>query len=280
MVGKELYDHVSIQCSKLTTKSYSTSFSLGIFCLEKELRDPIYSIYGFVRFADEIVDTFHDYDKKMLLERFRKDTDLAIEEKISLNPILNSFQTTVNKYAIDHELIQQFLHSMEMDLDTKKHSKNSFEEYILGSAEVVGLMCLKVFCKGDQTMYEKLKPMAMKLGAAFQKINFLRDLNADYISMGRSYFPGIDLNTFDDKCKREIESQIAADFREGYLGIKQLPKGAKFGVYIAYLYYQALFKKIKNIPSEFVMKERIRVRNRQKFSILFFSYVKYQLNLI
>jgi 15-cis-phytoene synthase len=280
MVGKELYDDVSIQCSRLTTKSYSTSFSLGIFCLEKELRDPIYSIYGFVRFADEIVDTFHTFDKKALLDRFRLDTYQAISEKISLNPILNSFQTTVNKYSIDHDLIHQFLHSMEMDLDTKRHNQSSFEEYILGSAEVVGLMCLKVFCKGEQTMYDKLKPMAMKLGAAFQKINFLRDLNADYISMGRSYFPGIDLNTFDDSCKREIENQIAADFHEGYLGIKQLPKGAKFGVYIAYLYYQALFKKIKNIPSEYVMKERIRIRNRQKFSILFFSYVKYQLNLI
>lgn len=280
MVGKELYDNVSIQCSRLTTKSYSTSFSLGIFCLEKELRDPIYSIYGFVRFADEIVDTFHTFDKKVLLDRFRFDTYQAISEKISLNPILNSFQATVNKYSIDHDLIDQFLHSMEMDLDTKRHNQSTFEEYILGSAEVVGLMCLKVFCKGDQTMYAKLKPMAMKLGSAFQKINFLRDLNADYISMGRSYFPGIDLNTFDDNCKREIENQIAADFHEGYLGIKQLPKGAKFGVYIAYLYYQALFKKIKNIPSEYVMKERIRIRNRQKFSILFFSYVKYQLNLI
>jgi phytoene/squalene synthetase len=280
MIGKELYDQVSVECSKLTTKSYSTSFSLGILCLGKELRDPIYSIYGFVRFADEIVDTFHNFDKKKLLEKFRADTYEAIEQKISLNPILNSLQHTVNKYRIDHALIHQFLHSMEMDLDTKTHNQNSFEEYVLGSAEVVGLMCLKVFCKGDQAMYEKLKPMAMKLGAAFQKINFLRDLNEDYLRMGRTYFPQIDMNTFDDTCKKKIEDEIAADFHEGYLGIKQLPKGAKFGVYIAYLYYQALFKKIKNIPSEYVMKERIRIRNRQKFSILAVSYVKYQLNLI
>lgn len=269
-----------MQCSELITKNYSTSFSLGIRVFDKEFRNPIYGIYGFVRFADEIVDTFHDFDKKLLLDRFRSETYQAIDEKISLNPILNSFQSTVNKYSVDRSLIDQFLHSMEMDLNKKKHDQHSFEEYVLGSAEVVGLMCLKVFCKGDKGMYEKLKPMAMKLGAAFQKINFLRDLNADYISMGRSYFPGIDLKAFDDACKREIESQIEADFHQGYLGIKQLPKGAKFGVYIAYLYYQALFKKIKNIPSEFVMKERIRIRNRQKFSILFFSYVKYQLNLI
>lgn len=280
MKEKELFDRISSRCSKLTTKSYSTSFSLGILCLEKELRDPIYAIYGFVRFADEIVDTFHDFDKKVLLERFKKDTYLAIHEKISLNPILQSFQMTVNKYAIDHQLIDQFLHSMEMDLEKKNYSQETFEEYILGSAEVVGLMCLKVFSKGDQAKYEKLKPNAMRLGSAFQKINFLRDLNADYVGMGRAYFPGIVIESFDHVSKKEIEKSIASDFNDGYLGIKQLPKGAKFGVYVAYLYYLSLLRKIQNTPPEYVLKERIRIRNRQKFSILFFSYLKYQFNLI
>ena len=199
MQQQELFDKVSIKCSRLTTKSYSTSFSLGILCLGKELRDPIYSIYGFVRFADEIVDTFHQYDKKTLLERFKKDTYTAIEEKISFNPILHSFQKTVNHFEIDHQLIEQFLHSMEMDIENTTHNQATFEEYILGSAEVVGLMCLKVFCKGDAAYYERLKPMAMSLGSAFQKINFLRDLNADYIGMGRTYFPGVNIAAFDDQ---------------------------------------------------------------------------------
>ncbi len=280
MQQQELFDKVSIKCSRLTTKSYSTSFSLGILCLGKELRDPIYSIYGFVRFADEIVDTFHQYDKKTLLERFKKDTYTAIEEKISFNPILHSFQKTVNHFEIDHQLIEQFLHSMEMDIENTTHNQATFEEYILGSAEVVGLMCLKVFCKGDAAYYERLKPMAMSLGSAFQKINFLRDLNADYIGMGRTYFPGVNIAAFDDQSKKQIEESIAHDFHQGYLGIKQLPKSAKFGVYVAYLYYLALFKKIRNTPSEYVLKKRIRIRNRHKFSILFFSYLKYQLNLI
>lgn len=275
-----LYDKVSIRCSRLTTKAYSTSFSLGILCLEKELRDPIYSIYGFVRFADEIVDTFHQHNKKSLLSEFTADTYKAIEEGISLNPILHSFQKTVNRYSIDLQLIQQFLHSMEMDLEKREYTQDKFEEYILGSAEVVGLMCLKVFCNGDQANYEKLKPMAMKLGAAFQKINFLRDLNADYLGMGRSYFPGIDLNSFDEASKKEIEKNIAEDFHNGYLGIKQLPKNAKLGVYVAYLYYLALFKKIKNTPPHSVLTNRIRIRNRHKFRILCYSYLKHQLNLL
>ncbi|MEQ8303581.1 MAG: phytoene/squalene synthase family protein [Cyclobacteriaceae bacterium] len=275
-----LYNQVAIRCSRLTTKSYSTSFSLGILCLGKELRDPIYSIYGFVRFADEIVDTFHNHDKSALLDRFKKDTYNAINEKISLNPILHSFQQTVNHYQIDHELIDQFLHSMEMDLEDKKYDQATFEEYILGSAEVVGLMCLTVFCKGDKSFYEHLKPMAMSLGAAFQKVNFLRDLNADFVGMGRTYFPGIDVAAFDESSKKEIEKSIAADFHSGFEGIKKLPKGAKFGVYVAYLYYMALFKKIQNTPSDAVLKERIRIRNRQKFSILCYSYIKYQLNRI
>lgn len=280
MNHESLYEKVAVRCSKLTTHAYSTSFSLGIFCLEKKLRNPIYSIYGFVRFADEIVDTFHGHNKEELLRKFKEDTHEAIKKGISLNPILHSFQHTVNSSKIDRELIDQFIHSMEMDLRYQHYDQSSFEEYILGSAEVVGLMCLKVFCHGDAGLYETLKPMAMKLGSAFQKINFLRDLNADYNGMGRSYFPGIDLEKFDDKDKEKIEFDIAQDFHQGYLGIKQLPRGARFGVYVAYLYYLALFKKIKNTPSEHVMKKRIRIRNRHKFRILFYSFLKHQLNLI
>lgn len=277
---KELYDNVSIRCSRLTTKAYSTSFSLGILCLEKELRDPIYSIYGFVRFADEIVDTFHDFDKKVLLDRFKEDTYRSVEEGISLNPILNSFQYTVNKFSIERELIDQFLKSMEMDLLQTEYNEDSFKEYILGSAEVVGLMCLRVFAKGDNEMYQKLKPYAMSLGSAFQKINFLRDLNADFIGMGRSYFPEIDLKNFDEENKRKVEQSILVDFSDAFKGIKQLPKASRFGVYVAYVYYYALFKKIRNTPSEMVLNRRIRIRNRHKARLLAYSYVKHQLNLI
>jgi phytoene/squalene synthetase len=279
-MSKELFDKVSIRCSRLTTRSYSTSFSLGIRCLEKEMRDPIYSIYGFVRFADEIVDTFHAYDKATLLKRFKEDTYLAIQEKISLNPILNSFQKTVNQFGIEKELYDQFLKSMEMDLDKRQYDSAAIKEYILGSAEVVGLMTLRVFCKGDSEMYERLKPSAMSLGAAFQKINFLRDLNADFNQMGRTYFPNVDLSNFDDTTKQRIEDDIAKDFHDGYQGIKRLPRSARFGVYVAYLYYIALFEKIKNTPSSTVLTQRIRVRNRRKLSILAYSYVKHQLNLI
>jgi len=277
---KALFDKVSIRCSRITTNLYSTSFSLGIRCLEKDLRDPIYSIYGFVRFADEIVDTFHDYDKSALLDRFKKETYLAINEKISLNPILNSFQYTVHKYQIDVVVVEQFLKSMEMDLTCKSHDQHSFEDYILGSAEVVGLMCLKVFCKGNQAMYDNLTPHAMSLGAAFQKINFLRDMNADYVLMGRTYFPGVNLDHFSEESKRQIEEQIAADFRDGYIGIKQLPRSARFGVYVAYMYYKELFRKIRSTPSELVLRRRIRIRNRHKATLLAYSFVKHQLNLI
>ncbi len=277
---KHLFDSVSIRCSRLTTKAYSTSFSLGISCLEKELRDPIYSIYGFVRFADEIVDTFHEYDKESLLQRFKDDTYLSIKEKISLNPILNSFQCTVHKFKIEKELIEQFLRSMQMDLNEKSYDSQGLQEYILGSAEVVGLMCLRVFTKGDGEMYEHLKPYAMSLGAAFQKINFLRDLKADYIGMGRTYFPNLEIKHFDDNSKREIEASIEEDFNEGYKGITKLPRGARFGVYVAYVYYLALFKKIRNTPSEHVLNQRIRIRNRHKATLLAYSFVKHQLNLI
>lgn len=279
-MSKDLFDKVSLKCSKVTTRAYSTSFSLGIRCLNKEIRGPIYSIYGFVRFADEIVDTLHDYDKNILLKRFTEATHQAIDEKISLNPILNSFQKTVNEFKFERELTDQFLKSMEMDLALTSYDQKGIEEYILGSAEVVGLMCLRVFCKGDETMYQQLKPSAMKLGSAFQKINFLRDLNADFNGMGRSYFPGVDLTHFNEATKREIEEDIAKDFHDGYEGIKQLPRSARFGVYVAYLYYIALFEKIRNTSSDVILTNRVRVRNRRKLTILAYSYVKHQLNLL
>lgn len=277
---KELYDKVSIKCSRITTQSYSTSFSLGIYCLNKELRDPIYSIYGFVRFADEIVDTFHEYNKQELFDRFKEDTYRAIEEKISLNPILNSFQATVNHFSIEKELIDLFLRSMEMDLTEKNHDPDSFKEYILGSAEVVGLMCLRVFCNGNQKQYQKLKPHAMSLGSAFQKINFLRDLNADFVGMGRTYFPGLELDRFDDYNKKLIEANIEKDFHDAFAGIRQLPRTSRFGVYVAYVYYLALFKKIKNTPSEKVLQSRIRIHNRQKAGLLAYSFLKHQFNML
>ena len=277
---KDLFDKVSLRCSRLTTLAYSTSFSVGIRCLEKDIQNPIYSIYGFVRFADEIVDTFHDYDKARLLEKFSRDTYEAITDGISLNPILNSFQATVNRFNIDHELIRLFLRSMEMDLSKTQYDEKSFKEYILGSAEVVGLMCLKVFCNGDKEMYEHLKPYAMSLGSAFQKINFLRDLNADYLGMGRIYFPGVEMKKFNETTKELIETSIRADFEHAYIGIKKLPKRARFGVYIAYVYYLALFKKIRNTPSHMVLQSRISIPNPHKAQLLAYSYVKHQLNLI
>ena len=277
---KQLFDEVSLKCSQLTTKSYSTSFSLGIRLLSKQIRGPIYAIYGFVRFADEIVDTFHDYDKETLLKEFKEETYKAIEKGISLNPILNAFQKTVREYEVPMELIDQFLHSMEMDLDLDSCDRQSYEEYILGSAEVVGLMCLKVFVDGDAAEYERLKPFAMALGAAFQKINFLRDLNADFEGLGRSYFPGLDVASFDENKKQIIEAEIAKDFKKAYEGIVQLPKKARFGVYLAYVYYLSLFEKIKNTPSKQVIESRIRIPNERKYAILVSSYVKHQIGWI
>jgi len=279
MTSKQLFDNISIRTSRYVTRKYSTSFSLGILCLKKELRDPVYALYGWVRFADEIVDTFHDYDKKSLLERFTADTYRAIEEGISLNPILNAFQYTVKKYKIEKELTDTFLKSMEWDLSRKVYDYEGMKEYILGSAEVVGLMCLRIFCEGDDALYQKLKPAAMSLGSAFQKVNFLRDLRADF-NMGRVYFPELTLDTLTDENKKMIEASIQADFDMALEGIKGLPKSARFGVYVAYVYYLSLFRKIQNTPSELVLKERIRVRNRHKLRLLAYSYVKHQLNLI
>jgi len=277
---KNKFDQLSKDMSRMTTQRYSTSFSLGIRFLQKELRDPIYSIYGFVRFADEIVDSFNGFNKEDLLERFTKETYMAIEEGISLNPILNSFQEVVNKYQIPLELINTFLKSMEMDLDRKAYNKDSYDEYILGSAEVVGLMCLKVFLEGDNQEYDKLKKYAMKLGSAFQKINFLRDLNEDYNELGRTYFPGINLNEFNNIVKKDIEKDIELDFALGYKGVLMLPKKARFGVYMAYKYYFKLFKKIKGTNAEVILEERVRIPNRKKARILVTSYVRHNLNML
>ena len=277
---KDLFDKVSLKSSKMITNAYSTSFSLGIKFLSNRFHDPIYSVYGFVRFADEIVDSFHDFNKKELLADFRKQTYAAIEQKISLNPILNSFQNAVNQYKIPIELIDTFLDSMEMDLENIEYDRAAYEKYILGSAEVVGLMCLKVFLEGDEETYLKLKPEAMALGSAFQKINFLRDLNADYDKLGRTYFPGVDLKEFNDETKRQIEEEIEEDFYQGYLGIKKLPKSARFGVYVAYVYYYSLFSKIKSTPSSAILQQRIRIPNNQKFALLFKSYIRHSFNIL
>lgn len=277
---KSTFDSVSLACSVRTTKSYSTSFSLGIRFLNSEIRDAIYSIYGFVRFADEIVDTFHDYDKNALFQRFKGDTFLAIEQGISLNPILNAFQAAVHKYNIDRDHIHAFLYSMEMDLYENEHDRASYETYILGSAEVVGLMCLRVFTKGDQKQYDELYPHARALGAAFQKINFLRDLHADYQQLGRAYFPGLDVNNFDDETKKKIEAEIGLDFAEAYKGIVRLPKDARLGVYVAYVYYYRLYKKIQALPSNRVLEERIRINNKRKVALFIGSYVRHSFNMI
>lgn len=268
----QLYHKSSFTCSKKVTEIYSTSFTLGIRALHKQLHDPIYAIYGFVRYADEIVDTFHDYNKSQLLNRFKSDTFCAIEEKISLNPILHAFQLTINKYNIDIQLVKSFLHSMEMDLNYKNYKKDNYEQYIYGSAEVVGLMCLKVFCENDEPKYQSLTKAAKDLGAAFQKVNFLRDLQSDFVERGRTYFPNVNFENFSQESKLEIEAEITKDFEEAYKGIIHLPEGAKFGVYLAYVYYLNLFKKIKSTPASEVMHARIRVSNTRKIVLWAYTY--------
>jgi phytoene/squalene synthetase len=277
---KELFDMISRKSSKMTTVMYSTSFSLGIRFFSKRFHDPIYGIYGFVRFADEIVDSFHGFDKKKLLNRFKEDTYTAIEEKISLNPILNNFQSVVNEYHIEKELIDLFLDSMEMDLEKVEYDQEKYEKYILGSAEVVGLMCLRVFCEGNDQKYIDLKPSAMRLGSAFQKINFLRDLKADYKSLGRSYFPGIDLNNWNDSTKTAIEEDIEKDFADGLSGIRKLPDGARFGVYVAYVYFHELLLKIRKVEAEKLLNERVRVSNKRKYLLLLAAYMRNMTNRI
>ena len=277
---KALFDSISIRSSRMVTKSYSTSFSLGILGLDRKYHDPIYAIYGFVRFADEIVDSFEGYPQNELLERFWKDTYQALEDKISLNPILNSFQQVVHAYEIDYDLIETFLKSMEMDLYKNEYDEAGYKAYILGSAEVVGLMCLKVFVDGNQERYLALKEPAMQLGSAFQKINFLRDLHADYQSLGRTYFPGVDLDNFNEEVKASIEADIDIDFKAGYEGIKKLPKGARFGVYIAYVYYYSLFKKIRKTHCDLILNERVRISNKRKYGLFLSSYLRHTINWI
>ncbi|NII82477.1 MULTISPECIES: phytoene/squalene synthase family protein [unclassified Pedobacter] len=277
---KEIFDQLSADCSRLTTKLYSTSFSYGIYFLGKELRQPIHAIYGFVRLADEIVDSFHHYNKKFLLEKFKEDTFEAIKLGISLNPILNSFQKVVNKYRIDQELIVLFLRSMEMDLSIQKYTSELYNEYILGSAEVVGLMCLRVFTYGNDADYEQLKPYAMKLGAVFQKVNFLRDVKADHQILSRNYFPNVNLALFCDRQKKEIEAEIEAEFDIALAGIKLLPTASRNGVYLSYIYYKKLFTKIKRLSAEKIMTERIRISNTHKIGLMFDSIIRNKLNVI
>lgn len=276
----KLFHQVSQECSRITTELYSTSFSSSIRLLHKDLRTPIFNIYGFVRFADEIVDTFHDFDKEKLLADFKKATYEAIEQKISLNPILHSFQLTVNEYNIDHSLIDSFLKSMEMDLGKKQYDRNGYEEYIYGSAEVVGLMCLYVFCNGDKNSYEHLKPYACSLGSAFQKVNFLRDLKADFEGLDRMYFPGCDFSNFTQEDKIKIEQDIQRDFDHAYEGIVQLPLKARFGVYVAYKYYLSLFKKIKKLQPQKILDTRVRIPDHGKVFILAKAGIRSQLNLL
>lgn len=276
----KLFHTTSEDCSRIVTKNYSTSFSSAIQMLHVDLQTPVYNIYGFVRFADEIVDTFHEYDKGLLLEQFKLETYAAIERGISLNPVLNSFQRTVNEYNIDHKLIDAFFHSMELDLCKTKYDKKGYTEYIYGSAEVVGLMCLYVFCEGKKELYQKLEKPARALGAAFQKVNFLRDIKADYTGLARVYFPGCDFENFTTQQKRDIEEEISNDFKEAYEGILNLPLKAKFGVYVAYKYYLSLFKKIKSMQPARILEERIRIPNYRKALIIFRAGVKNQLRLI
>ncbi|OOG70498.1 phytoene/squalene synthase family protein [Algoriphagus sp. A40] len=275
-----LFDQTTLECSRLITQRYSTSFTLGIKTLDKKFHLPIYAIYGFVRYADEIVDTFHSKDKQALLARFKKDTFEAIETGISLNPVLHAFQLIVNTYKIDLDLIEAFLHSMEMDLDFNTYDDSKYQEYIYGSAEVVGLMCLKVFCEGNTEMYERLREPACKLGAAFQKVNFLRDIKSDFEERGRVYFPGVDFTKFDKSAKNLIETDIQKDFNESLIGIERLPSGAKLGVRVAYLYYQKLFDKIKSLPAETIVQKRIRIPNSQKLSLLLGTYFETKLGLL
>ncbi len=276
----EIFEKSTFGCSKLVTEFYSTSFSLGIKTLNKKFRGPIYGIYGFVRYTDEIVDTFHNFNKKVLLERFKKDTFLALEEGISLNPILHSFQKVVHQFNIDKELIYAFLYSMEMDLMNVKYDAEKYNEYIYGSAEVVGLMCLKVFVEGDEKQFDILKKDARSLGAAFQKVNFLRDLKSDFKDKGRVYFPGVDFSNFSGDAKLAIEADIQNDFNNALRGILNLPMGAKNGVYLAYVYYLKLFKKIQKTSALQIQHERIRVNDIVKFTLLAKTLVKGSLGVI
>ena len=278
---KKLFDQVSESCSRIVTESYSTSFTLATKMLDSSIRQDIYNIYGFVRFADEIVDSFHNYDKKELLNLFEKDLKKSIEDKISLNPILNSFQKTIHNYQIDYELVNSFLNSMKLDLDKKKYlTKKEFDQYVYGSADVVGLMCLKVFVKGNKNQYNDLRPYAMSLGSAFQKVNFLRDLKADHDGLNRSYFPNLKIDEFDEPSKKIILDEIDKDFKHALKGIFKLPSSARFGVYTAYKYYLKLLNKLRKTHPLKIKSTRIRVPNYQKVNVLARSYVRYRLNIL
>ena len=278
---KKLFDSVSEDCSRSVTQSYSTSFSMATKMLDASIRNHIYNIYGFVRFADEIVDSFHEYPKEELLNRFEDDLYFSLKNKISLNPILNSFQKTVNVFSIDKTLIAAFLKSMRWDLEKKVYkTEKDYKDYIYGSADVVGLMCLKVFVKGDNTKYKELKPSAMALGSAFQKVNFLRDLKNDYQELDRTYFPNVNFNNFDEDSKQSIIDDIEKDFEFALKGIFKLPNEARFGVYTAYKYYNKLLMKLKRTPSDRIQNKRIRVPNYQKITVFARSYLKYRLNLL
>jgi phytoene/squalene synthetase len=278
---KKLFDQVSESCSRIVTESYSTSFTLATKMLDSSIRQDIYNIYGFVRFADEIVDSFHNYDKKELLDLFEKDLKKSIVDKISLNPILNSFQKTIHSYQIDYELVDSFLNSMKLDLDKKKYlTKKEFDQYVYGSADVVGLMCLKVFVKGNKNQYNDLRPYAMSLGSAFQKVNFLRDLKADHDGLNRSYFPNLNIDEFDEPSKKIILDEIDKDFRHALKGIFKLPSSARFGVYTAYKYYLKLLNKLRKTHPLKIKSSRIRVPNYQKVNVLARSYVRYRLNIL
>ncbi|WP_347156466.1 phytoene/squalene synthase family protein [Pontibacter chitinilyticus] len=276
----ELYRETCHKCSKVITQAYSTSFTLGIKTLHKKFHEPIYAIYGFVRCADEIVDTFHDYDKRKLLADYKKQAFEAIENGISLNPVLHAFQVVVKDYGIDWSYIEAFLKSMEMDLEDHVYDSSLYNEYIYGSAEVVGLMCLKVFCEGDEAMFERLRRPACSLGAAFQKVNFLRDMRSDYTDRGRVYFPKVEYGSFNNSSKAAIEADIRNDFEEAYVGIMALPRSARMGVYLAYVYYLKLFRKIQNLPATHILNERVRVPDKAKLAILLGSYLRYRLNAI
>jgi len=278
---KALFDSVSYKCSKIVTQSYSTSFSMATKMLADTIRQDIYNIYGFVRFADEIVDTFHDYNKDLLFKRFEADLENALVDKISLNPILNAFQHTYHRYNLEKHMVDSFIKSMKLDLSKTTYlTEEEYKDYIYGSADVVGLMCLKVFVSGNNKKYNELKSSAMSLGSAFQKVNFLRDLKADFDILERTYFPNTDLNNLDEDAKQLIINDIESDFAKGLEGIKLLPMEAKFGVFMAYRYYNQLLKKLKNTPALDIKNTRVRVPNYKKVELLTRSYVKYQLNLM
>ncbi len=279
-IKMNLYNETCFECSKVITEKYSTSFSSGIKAFQPQLRYPVYAIYGFVRYADEIVDTFHDHNKVKLIADFKQETYKAIDEKISLNPVLHSFQHVVNQYKIEHELIEAFLRSMEMDLDKKSYDEANYKTYIYGSAEVIGLMCLRVFCENDNNLYQLLQPMACSLGAAFQKINFLRDVKSDLIERGRTYFPGVDFANFTQQDKRDIEQDIKTDLEKAYQGIVLLPASSRLGVYIAYKYYLQLFKKIVNTSANTILQQRIRVSDNHKRALYCKALIKRKLKII